>query len=59
MATTSRKIFALAGELPRAILASTGANERNLVLNQRVMANRNAMLNMTALVGRSWHKMLV
>ena len=43
---TSRDIFALPGELSRAILASTGANEGNLVLNRM------------ALVGRLWHNAL-
>merc|ERR1712166_521122 len=43
---TSRDIFALPGELSRAILAITGANVGNLVLNKM------------ALVGRLWHNAL-
>ena len=43
---SSRDIFALPGELSRAILASTGANEGNAVLNRM------------ALVGRLWHNAL-
>ena len=43
---SSRDIFALPGKISRAILASTGANEGNLVLN------------MMALVGRLWHNAL-
>jgi len=46
MDTTTRDIFALPGELSRAILESTGASEGNLVLNRM------------ALVGRSWHNAL-
>ena len=37
MATASRDIFALPGELSRAILAITGANEGNLVLNTVIL----------------------
>ena len=48
MATT-RDIFALPGELSRAILASTGAN---------VVNEGNAVLNRMALVGRLWHNAL-
>ena len=44
--TTTRDIFALPAELSRAILASTGANEGNAVLNRM------------ALVGRSGHNTL-
>ena len=46
MATTTRDIFALPGELSRAILASVEANGRNAVLNRM------------ALVGNLWHSML-
>ena len=46
MVSTSRDIFALPGELSRAILASTGASQANLVLNRM------------ALVGRLWHNAL-
>ena len=46
MASTSRDIFALPGELSRAILASTGANQGNAVLNRM------------ALVGHLWHNAL-
>jgi len=46
MDTTTRDMYALPVELSLAILASTGANEGNLVLNTM------------ALVGRLWHKAL-
>ena len=46
MASSSRDIFALPGELSRAILESTGADEGNPVQNRM------------ALVGRLWHMTL-
>ena len=49
MATT-RDIFALPGELSRAILASIGAGER--------ADEGNRALNRMALVGHMWHNML-
>ena len=51
MATTTRDIFALPGELSRAILASVETNGRNA-------CGRNAVLNRMALAGRSWHNAL-
>ena len=60
MATTRRDIFALPGELSRAILAST---EYRVILAstqyRRVLVlKRNLLLNRMALVGRSWHNAL-
>ena len=51
MANTTRDIFALSGELSRAILASV---EEGIEMNRR-----NAVLNRMALVGRLWHSALV
>ena len=53
MATTTRDIFALPGELSRAILASVEGEEDEVVAN-----GRNAVLNRMALVGHLWHNLL-
>ena len=50
MATTTRDIFALPGELSRAILASVEEQEM-----EALRCGRNAELNRMALVGRLWH----
>merc|ERR1712166_546800 len=56
MATTTRDIFALPGELSRAILASVEA--KGAISTIREAKERNAVLNRMALVGHLWHNML-
>merc|ERR1712166_724497 len=56
MATTTRDIFALPGELSRAILANVEA--KGAISTIREAKERNAVLNRMALVGHLWHNML-